>query len=560
MIDDWFNLVCKSIPGVRQATVVRQRGRAPMLVWPEGSAIKLISEHFNLASNISTKSVETWPYDGTEFTLCRLTLWRANIHFATAFFICDLSAAQLEAVKQLLLWSHDWLSILGQQSRQQSDNFDHFFEVLEKSIVHEDLSKNAFALCCLIADQFQCEQALFAVRCGRAVRVKSVSKNPHVDRRSQALSQLEIFLAHFESDDKSIYADRFEQWLQRNMPGFEYLVLPIQYENVIFAYCVLYIESSSEKPLHLLAKVKLLLRLLAPVYFKLYLNELFFVRRWQIRWQQLWDQQSVRKSAMTWAVVFIITVIVCAIPVQHHVSAQAKIEGLVQRAVVAPEDGYLEEVLVQAGSEIKKGQLLARLDEQSIRLEIQRWENERLEYEREYNRQLTAMDHAQLKISQAKIAQAQAKLAINQQRLKRSRMLAPIDGIVIKGDLNRSIGAPIKKGQVLFEMAPKDQHKLVLMVDEQYINQLSVGQNGVLRLSSQSKNVLLFEVIQISSIHDDSLDRIRFRVEADIQNTTEFLRPGMTGVGKINVGTRPWVVSLLEPLWQRLRMLWWTWA
>ena len=66
-------------------------------------------------------------------------------------------------------------------------------------------------------------------------------------------------------------------------------------------------------------------------------------------------------------------------------------------------------------------------------------------------------------------AGAQAQLALIDEQLGRTRVAAPFDGVVVTGDLSQSLGAPVERGQVLFEVAPLDAYRVVLQVDERDI-------------------------------------------------------------------------------------------
>ena len=45
-------------------------------------------------------------------------------------------------------------------------------------------------------------------------------------------------------------------------------------------------------------------------------------------------------------------------------------------------------------------------------------------------------------------------------------MRAPFDGVLVSGDLSHSVGAPVERGEVLFELAPLDDYLVVLEVPE----------------------------------------------------------------------------------------------
>ena len=65
----------------------------------------------------------------------------------------------------------------------------------------------------------------------------------------------------------------------------------------------------------------------------------------------------------------------------------------------------------------------------------------------------------------------------------RTRLVAPFDGVVVKGDLTQSLGSPVAKGDVLFEVAPLDGYRVILSIDERDISDVREGGRGRLAKS-----------------------------------------------------------------------------
>ena len=117
-----------------------------------------------------------------------------------------------------------------------------------------------------------------------------------------------------------------------------------------------------------------------------------------------------------------------------------------------------------------------------------------------------------------------------------STAIQPPEGRSIRGDLSRSIGAPVEQGETLFEVAPLDNYRLVLSVDERDIAHLAHAQTGTLVLNALPKQSWLYTLSSVASaVPSETGDRL-FRVEAKLDKPNGELRPGMEGLGKILVG------------------------
>ncbi|MGP0565927.1 MULTISPECIES: efflux RND transporter periplasmic adaptor subunit [unclassified Nitrospina] len=244
---------------------------------------------------------------------------------------------------------------------------------------------------------------------------------------------------------------------------------------------------------------------------------------------------------------------------QFRVSADATLQGAVQRVMVSPLDGYVSEALVRPGDIVEEGQLLFTLDDKDLVLERLKWKSELEKYRRQYRDVLAKFDRSEIRILKAQIEQAQAKLELAEKQLARTKVKSPFHGVVVSGDLSQSLGAPVERGEVMFELAPLDAYRVLLHVDERNINHIKLGQKGRIVLSGAVEQQLPFEVNKITPVTETKEGGNFFRVEASLGATPAFLRPGMEGVGKIEIGERKliWVLTREMMDWMRLQI--WTW-
>jgi len=242
---------------------------------------------------------------------------------------------------------------------------------------------------------------------------------------------------------------------------------------------------------------------------------------------------------------------------QHRVTATTVIEGAVQRALVAPFDGHIVQANVRAGETVQEGQVLARLDDRDLRLEQTRLTAERDQGQRKHRQALAAADRAAMAVLAAQVAQTDAQLALVTDKLSRAVLTAPFTGVVVSGDLNQLLGAPVEQGKLLFQVAPLDSYRVILEVDERDIDFVRTGQTGTLTLSGLTSMRLDFQVRQVTPVSLAQEGRNFFRVEANLLSPSDRLRPGMEGVGKIVIGERNllwiWTHGLTD--WVR----WWVW-
>ena len=237
----------------------------------------------------------------------------------------------------------------------------------------------------------------------------------------------------------------------------------------------------------------------------------------------------------------------------YRVTSDAVLEGLVQRSIVAPFEGYLASQNVRAGETVVKNQLLATLDDRDLSLERLRWSTTHRQHLAEYDRALAERKRADANIIRTQIDQAAAQIELLDAQLSRTRIVAPFDGIIISGDLSQSVGATVERGQEFFKIAPLNAYRVILEVDDGDIEEIHVGQTGILRITSIPEDPLEFTVERITPVSEQHEGRNFFRVEARLHRVTERIRPGMKGVAKTNIEERLliriWTEGLVDWVW-----------
>lgn len=244
----------------------------------------------------------------------------------------------------------------------------------------------------------------------------------------------------------------------------------------------------------------------------------------------------------------------------YRVGAKTVIEGDVQRVAAAPFEGFIGASHVRAGDTVRKGQLLAELDDRDLIVEEARWASERDQYDNKLREAMANHDLTAVQVVGAQVRQAEAQLALVTEKIARSRLTAPYDGVVVSGDLSQQIGTPVEAGKKLFEIAPLQSYRVILQVDEREIRHVKLGQTGKLVISGIATDPMPLTVVKVTSVATAQDGKNFFRVEARLQHAPERLRPGMEGVGKIEVGSRSlwWILTHTFTDWLSLTL--WTWS
>ena len=246
---------------------------------------------------------------------------------------------------------------------------------------------------------------------------------------------------------------------------------------------------------------------------------------------------------------------------EYRLSTDARIETSLQHVIAAPYDGYIKSSQVRAGDNVTTDKALAYLDDRDLRLEKLKAISEKAKLDRQYQEAIAAYDRASIKIIAAQTAQIDAELSLVESRLARATLYPPFDGLVISGDLSQRLGSAVSKGEQLFQVSPLNAFRVILLVPENRIADVQIGQQGSLFLSALPQQPISFTIDRLTPVISDVDGGSYFNVEASLLTGDIALQPGMEGIGKVVIGDRKyadiWSRSFLE--WLRLK-LWSFWG
>jgi biotin carboxyl carrier protein len=584
----WLDLQCHMIPGVSDAVVVlgeADRGPfAPAAFWPAGQrnrqhlaevAERALLERHGLVLKRESPGATSTP--DLRYHVAYPIQVDGHLHGVVALDLSSRSEPQLQAVMRQLQWGAGWLEVMlhrqaaaahtANQTRPQMA-----LELVATLLDHERFQAAATAFVTELATRLHCERvSVGVVRRGR-VRLQAVSHSANFNKKTNLARAIEAAMDEgLDQEATLVYPmpagaafqlTRAHETLARQHGPGALCSVPLSREGRVVG--VLTLERPADTPFDA-AGIELceaIGALAGPV---------LEVQRRDDRWlltkllESLWTQLGrlfgPRYLGRKLAFICLLAVVVffAVAEADYRVSATTILEPATKRVVVAPFDGYITEAEVRAGDLVQAGETLCRLDDRDLRLQRLKWQSQREQYVKQHRMAMAERNVAMAKVVTAQIAQAEAELALVDDQLARTQLKAPFDGMVVTGDLSQTIGAPVQRGEVLFEVAPLEAYRVMLEIDERDVAELSGGQAGHLMLSALPTTPLPFVVQQITPVSVAREGRNYFQVEAQLIHTPLHLRPGMEGIGKIDVDRRLllWIWTHQAIDWLRLQA--WSW-
>ncbi len=568
----WLAQQCEMIPGVARGLVLLRpaEGGFPVQAarWPEGER-----EAPDLAATARTAVVQR-----------RVVVHGANGHGriavplpttpglsgAVALEIADPSGPEFRGAVDRLRSAAAWLGVLARGDAAK-DRLLKVTELIGTSLEHDSFRAAATAVATELATRLLCDRVSIGfVQRGQMV-VEALSHSATFDPRSNLIRDLGLAMdeaadqdatvAHPAPSEAPARIERAHEHVARTYGSGSVWTVPVaRGGRVIGAF------SFERDPLEAVDAETIQLcedttALVGPILQLKRAADARLLERWResirTHLSHLFGPEHPTLKLAAIAAVVLLLVLAFA-RADYRIAADATLEGRVQRAVVAGLEGYIAEANARAGDLVRKGQILGRLDTRDLVLEQKKLLAHREQLRRAYREALAGHDRIQLNIRSAKLAQAEAQLELLGENLSRTRLIAPFDGIVVKGDLSQSLGSPVDKGTVLFEVAPLEGYRIILKVDERQIADVTRGARGELALTALPGHPLPLTVDRITPVSVTEDGRNYFRVEASLDQGADSMRPGMEGVAKIRIGRRPliWIWTHEGVDWLRL----WAWS
>ncbi|MEE8296967.1 MAG: HlyD family efflux transporter periplasmic adaptor subunit, partial [Hyphomicrobium sp.] len=228
-----------------------------------------------------------------------------------------------------------------------------------------------------------------------------------------------------------------------------------------------------------------------------------------------------------------------------------------QQVVTAPFDGHLESVLVHVGDEVQAGKTaLASLDTAELELELSALAAERAAYRKQEAVATREGKTAEAQVADAQAAGVTARIELIEYWIKQATLTPSQAGVVVTGDLQRHVGTPVKTGDVLFEVAQLDSIWAEVSMPEDAISDIRVNMRGELATTSYPSERIPFVVTRIEPMAELSNQRNIFKIHTRLERKPTWMRPGMRGVAKIEVGPRSygWIVTHRLADWLRMKL------
>ena len=246
-----------------------------------------------------------------------------------------------------------------------------------------------------------------------------------------------------------------------------------------------------------------------------------------------------RRRAMVIAAACAALLFLVLFPLPLRVDGRATVAPGHAARVGAEVEGVVKLVSVKEGDRVLKGSVLGALEDWDYRSSLAAARAKRETAITQMNRALAANDGTEAGIQQAQADYWTAEVARAQERLDRTLVRSPIDGVVATPHVENLVGRKLKLGETFADIVDNSQALVDLTIDQTDIGLVAAGQKARVKLDGFPARTFEGKVVVVSPLGRLEGDTTTFYARIAVPNSEIVLRAGMQGRGKVSTGWHP---------------------
>ncbi len=224
------------------------------------------------------------------------------------------------------------------------------------------------------------------------------------------------------------------------------------------------------------------------------------------------------------------------VPIPMRLSGDASVSPLLKVQVMPAVDGVVKTVYVHEGDPVARGQSLADLEDWEYRSAVAAAEAKYETAIAEMNRALAGNDGTEAGIQRVQADYWSAELKRAQERLDKTHLRSPIDGVVATPHIENFVGRRLEPGVSFAEVIDSAKSSVDVAMDEQSVPLLRPGEKAAIKLDSFPTRTFRGEVQVVSPVGTAAEDQRLFYVRVLVPNAQGLIRAGMRGRAKVSAG------------------------
>jgi hypothetical protein len=505
-----------------------------------------------------------------ELQYCLVTLLRNEgqvVAVSAVITRCrDLERAQQRLVSMQLVAGYFDLYTLrrsSETSRVTAQNHQHSLQLATAVGTADGFAQSASNFCNELATRTGATRVSMGWVKGDGTKIKVValSHTEQFDKKQDVVIQIEKVMEECLDQEEIVQFDpegeltsqnvtRAAAAFSRGQANVVVMSLPLRRQSEIVGVVTLEFDTKRKLPAAASEGLSVAVELLGPQLYDRYENDRWLITKVGIATRETAKLAIGPKHMLAKCIIVlsIATILFVALfKMMYHVAAPFTFATVEKRDLCSPYEGYIGEIplvldeqthtmqKIHAGLPVKKGQVLLSMDTTDIRLQ-----QAEAKAKRDGARTQAQKAYAEGKTADAKIYETQgdeadANYKLASYKLDHAVLKAPYDGEILKFDYEDKAGAPVKEGEVLFEVAQKGNLRVQVNVADRDIQFVKPGAHATLATSTLPGDSHDFTVDHVVPLGEPKEGNNVFTVYGNLEKVDPAWRPGLTGEARIDV-------------------------
>jgi GAF domain-containing protein/multidrug resistance efflux pump len=244
-----------------------------------------------------------------------------------------------------------------------------------------------------------------------------------------------------------------------------------------------------------------------------------------------------KSRRVAWGVsALILFVFLFLVPWRFRLTGQARVIPGKRAAVTSGVDGVVARVLKLEGDPVKAGDVIATLNDQAYAAALAAARSASDIAEADVARFRAAGDATAAFEAESRRKECAARIALEEEQLARTRLVAPVAGIIVTPRIQERVGQSLARGVEFCVVADAGTASVEVAIEEEDATRLAPGQNAEVKLNPYPARTFKGTVSRVGAVIREE-GKERFVVaEIGLDSSETVLKTGMQGKAKIRVG------------------------
>ena len=401
LIQTWLDLQCTMVQGtVRGAVFVgSSRGGSvdPVAAWPAETMLTapmLNAAHVALTDQRQVVEALALAVGSDIVSGCDVIATPLVVdHESIGVVVIEVTARmkqRQDAALQVLSWGGKWLeSVVDHLNTGPNLRLSIVIETIADAVKHDAFETAAAAVASALGRLIECTRVSIGIVEAGTTSVVAMSNTARFEKRTNLVRSVAAAMDEAIEQDRaislpaaaasSLILSRANERHQTEFGASEIYTVPFSNEDELVGAVMVERNQAQQLNREDVTLVETIVSIVGPILFTKrraqmpLMSRIADAGRGLLRHYREPGHTTLKTVTASGLIVMLVLLFV---HVDYQVSADANLLGRVQRAIIAPYDGYVADAPLRAGDTVNANALMAQIDDRDLRLELAKWRGE----------------------------------------------------------------------------------------------------------------------------------------------------------------------------------------